>query len=77
MFNIGMTYVRSEGVPLDKDELGFWFYLCSTCSLPKAQNSFVQEVLTTKFAPESLVEIQKRAQQWIETHPKIDFRAIG
>jgi uncharacterized protein len=74
MFNIGMMYVRSQGVSLDKHELGFWFYLCSKCSLPQAQESFVQEVLTTKFGPDSLVEIRERAQRWIETHPKIHFR---
>ena len=74
MFNIGMMYVRSQGVSLDKHELGFWFYLCSQCSLPQAQESFVQEVFTTKFGPDSLVEIRERAQRWIETHPKIHFR---
>jgi TPR repeat protein len=74
MFNIEMMYVRSEGVPLDKNELGFWFHLCTRCSLPREQESFVQEVLTTKFGPESLAEIQSRAQRWIETHPKIHFR---
>jgi len=74
MFNIGMMYVRSQGVSLDKRELGFWFYLCSQCSLPQAQESFVHEVFTTKFGPESLAEIRERAQRWIETHPKIHFR---
>jgi hypothetical protein len=74
MFNIGMMYVRSEGVPLDKNELGFWFHLCTRCSLPREQESFVQEVLTTKFGPESLAEIQSRTQRWIEAHPKIHFR---
>jgi TPR repeat protein len=74
MFNIGMMYVRSQGVSLDKHELGFWFYLCSKCSLPQAQESFVQKVLTDKFGPDSLAEIQERAQRWTETHPKIHFR---
>ncbi len=77
MFNIGMMYVRSEGVTLDKHELGFWFCLCSTSSLPPAQENFVQQVLTTKFAPESLIEIRERAQRWIETHPKIHFHPDG
>ena len=74
MFNIGMMYVCSQGVSLDKHELGFWFYLCSKCSLPQVQESTVQEVLTTKFGPDSLAEIRERAQLWIETHPKIHFR---
>jgi len=74
MFNIGMMYVCRQGVPLDKHELGFWFYLCSKCPLPQAQESTVQEVLTTKFGPDSLAEIRERAQRWIETHPKIHFR---
>jgi TPR repeat protein len=74
MFNIGMMYVRSQGVSLDKHELGFWFYLCSKCSLPQAQESTVQEVLRTKFGHDSLADIRERAQRWIETHPKIHFR---
>jgi TPR repeat protein len=77
MFNIGMMYNRSEGVPIDPHELYFWFYLCSTYPVPQSQASHVTkslEVLTTKIAAGSVVEIRARAKQWIETHPKIHFR---
>lgn len=77
IFNIGMMYNRSQGVSIDARELYFWFYLSSTYPLPQEQSTHAQkaiEALTTKLSPESIAEIKQRAQQWIETHPKIHFR---
>ena len=77
MFNIAMMYTRSQGVTIDSHELYFWFYLCSTHPLPEPQGPSVRqalEVIKTKLTPESIAEIQGRAQKWIDTHPKIHFR---
>lgn len=78
MFNIGIMYTRSQGVSIDARELYFWFYLCSTHPyLPQLQADHVKkafEVLETKLAPESMMEIRERAERWIETHPTIHFQ---